>query len=241
MKQAAHLVFDMGWSTSYCVLSSRHSAHGAAMTKLSEEAIERAANRFRDRLDLKGVSAPCIMNVLEVFRQRGKSFSYRTGSAEELGQDEARMDETTHTLIVRDSVMEDVKAGRERARFTIAHELGHYLLGHEGVKQRTERPAAYPTAGDRIEEAEANLFASYFLVPTQQAWDAENPEEIAMRFQVSLSMAEIAFERIARAKRKAAGQRRRPPKAAIDFLKEAERRGYHVRSDLSGFNDEDAE
>lgn len=210
------------------------------MMNLSEDIIEKRANELRIRLGFEGVSAPCMMNVLEAFQQRGKSFRFRTGSVEELGQDEALMDEAAHTLIVRDSVMEDVKAGRERARFTIAHELGHYLLGHIGMKQRTKRPTAYPTARDRIEETEANIFASYFLVPTNLALDAVSPEDIAARFQVSLPMAEITFERIARTKRKAAGQRRRPPDSVIDFLKEAKRRGHDIRSDLSEFEDSES-
>jgi len=206
------------------------------MMNLSENTIEKRANELRSRLGIDAISAPCMWSVLEKFQQRAKSFSFRTASHEELGQDEALMDEETHTLIVRESVMEEVKAGKERARFTIAHELGHYLLGHEGMKHRTQRPTAYPTARDRIQEAEANLFASYFLVPTDRAWDIASPEEIAMRFQVSSAVAELAFERISRAKRKATGQLRKPPPSVIDFLQEAKRRGHPIRSDLSAFD-----
>ncbi|HEY6631335.1 MAG TPA: ImmA/IrrE family metallo-endopeptidase [Rhizobiaceae bacterium] len=202
---------------------------------LSDDRIEKTANELRTRLRLGAVAAPCMSNVLESFQQRARNFTIRIGSSEELGQDEALMDELAHTLIVRDSVMEDVKAGRERARFTIAHELGHYLLGHKGMKQRTKRPTAYPTARDRVEEAEANYFASCFLVPTVLAWEATNADEIAMRFQVSSPVAEIAFQRIARAKRKATGERRKLPESVVDYLREAKRRGHPVRSDVSEF------
>jgi hypothetical protein len=211
------------------------------MSLLSEEVIEGKANELRAKLSVGAAAAPCILNVLESFQQRARQFSYRIGLPEELGEDEAVLDEATHTLIIRDAVMEDVKAGRERARFTVAHELGHYMLGHKGMKQRTGRPFAYPTARDRTDEAEANLFASYFLVPTALARNAENPEEIAMRFQVSLRVAEIAFERIQRVERKATGQRRRPPDSVIDFLREAKRRGHVIRSDLTHFDDGETE
>lgn len=207
--------------------------------KLSEDIIEKAANEFRGRLSLDAVMAPCMLSVLESFQRRARNFSFRIADHRELGQDEALMDEEADTLVVRESVMEDVKAGRERARFTVAHELGHYLLGHKGMKQRTKRLTAYPTAQDRIEETEANLFASFFLVPTRLAWDASSPDDIAMRFQVSSLAAGIAFERIERAKRKATGQRRRPPESVIDFLKEAKLRGHPIRSDLSEFDCDD--
>ncbi len=49
-----------------------------------------------------------------------------------------------------------------RQRFTVAHELGHFLLGHEGheeefVDDKFDRP--FPV------EREANLFASFVLMP----------------------------------------------------------------------------
>ncbi|MEQ1942328.1 ImmA/IrrE family metallo-endopeptidase [Mesorhizobium sp. VNQ89] len=207
------------------------------MLNLSEETIEARAGLLRNKLGLEGISAPCMHGVLEAFEQKAKSFTFRVANSGELGQDEALMDEAAHTLIIRESVLDDIKAGRVRARFTVAHELGHYLLGHKGMKQRTKRLTAYPTARDRIEEEEANVFASYFLVPTRLAWDAISPEDIAMRFQVSSQVAEIAFERICRAKRKFSGQLRRPPDTVVDFLKEAKKRGHPVRSNLSDFDD----
>lgn len=240
-EDSPHFVLKLYRNTSYSVALEPALPEVETIMKLSEDTIEKAAIEFRGRLGLDAVTAPCMLGVLENFQRRARNFSFRTASYEELGQDEALLDEEADTLIVRESVMEDVKAGRERARFTIAHELGHYLLGHKGMKQRTKRLTAYPTAQDRIEETEANLFASFFLVPTRLAWDAATPEDIAMRFQVSSLVAGIAFERIERAKRKATGQRRRPPDSVIDFLKEAKLRGHPVRSDLSGFDDDDSD
>jgi Zn-dependent peptidase ImmA (M78 family) len=49
-----------------------------------------------------------------------------------------------------------------RQRFTIAHELGHFLLGHEAdaIDEAPERPMPL--------EREANLFASHLLMPTAE-------------------------------------------------------------------------
>ena len=49
-------------------------------------------------------------------------------------------------------------------------------------------------------------------------------------------MAEIAFERIQRTRRIASGEKRRPPSVVIDFLKEAQKAGYKVKSDISDFD-----
>ena len=63
-----------------------------------------------------------------------------------------------------------------RRRFTVAHELGHFLLGHEGhedeefVDDKFDRP--YPV------EREANLFASFLLMPKK--WVTESVEKNGM-------------------------------------------------------------
>ncbi len=75
-----------------------------------------------------------------------------------------------------------------RRRFTVSHELGHFLLGHEGYKDeefiddRFDRPIPL--------EREANLFASFLLMPKKWVEESikKNGMEIprlAKEFQVS--------------------------------------------------------
>jgi len=47
-----------------------------------------------------------------------------------------------------------------RRRFTIAHEMGHFILGHDGdsIDEQSDRPMSL--------EREANTFASHLLIPT---------------------------------------------------------------------------
>ncbi|WP_307976301.1 ImmA/IrrE family metallo-endopeptidase [uncultured Streptococcus sp.] len=51
-----------------------------------------------------------------------------------------------------------------RQRFTKAHELGHYVLGHEGVSNRLVDTSDY-TFFDRLKERAANSFAAELLMP----------------------------------------------------------------------------
>ncbi|RWC47514.1 MAG: ImmA/IrrE family metallo-endopeptidase [Mesorhizobium sp.] len=202
------------------------------MSSLAAELIEEQANSVRRKLNIENVPAFDMYYVLEKIQKLAKNFSFRSALEDELGDNEATMNDETGTLIAQENVLDDVKAGRTRARFTIAHELGHYFLGHEGHRRRNLK-GVYATSIERAEESEANIFASYFLVPTKLAWDAKSPEDISDRFQVSLQAAEIAFERIQTARRKATGQKRRLPDSVIDFLKEAQKKGYRVKSDIS--------
>jgi IrrE N-terminal-like domain len=205
------------------------------MLNISEEAIQDKAIYVREKLGLSNVLAPNMYAVLEKLQTMIEKFSFRAALTSDMGGNEATMNEDTHTLTARECVLEDAKSGGTRARFTLAHELGHYFLGHKGERRRNANKALYAGANERIEEQEADLFASYFLVPNDLAWNALCSDEISQHFQVSGAAAEIALERIRKAKRKASGQRRQPPGVLIDFLKEAKRLGREIKSDISEF------
>ena len=84
----------------------------------------------------------------------------------------------------------------ERQRFTIAHELGHILLGHVGRAELVNRE---PDPGDNPIEHEANVFASRLLAPACVLWalDAREPEEIVALCRISRQAAEFRAERMA--------------------------------------------
>lgn len=85
---------------------------------------------------------------------------------------------------------------RERQRFTIAHELGHILLGHVGKMELANRE---PARTDNPIEQEANVFASRILAPACVLWalDAYTPEQIARLCRISYAAASFRAERMA--------------------------------------------
>lgn len=82
----------------------------------------------------------------------------------------------------------------KRMRFTIAHELGHIILGHVGEYQLINRA---PSSSDNSIEQEANIFASRLLAPACILWGCkvQSPEEISKLCDISLSSAEHRYER----------------------------------------------
>lgn len=85
---------------------------------------------------------------------------------------------------------------RERQRFTVAHELGHILLGHVGKYRLVNRE---PHPEDNPIEQEANVFASRLLAPACVLWalDVRTPEEIAALCRISHQAASFRAERMA--------------------------------------------
>lgn len=76
-----------------------------------------------------------------------------------------------------------------RKRFTLAHELGHYVLGHQREGVFVDTPHKYLTilfrdenssTGEYLQEREANAFAASLLMPRELV--IEKAKEIAKKF-----------------------------------------------------------
>ncbi len=120
----------------------------------------------------------------------------------EIGCRKARPDflHGTSGVIVRDAsggtvVFFDSTQPRTRQRFTILHELGHYVLGHLGDSplSRSERDCKPE------EEYAADRFAADVLMPACVLWGLgiHTAEDIARVCGVSMHAAKIRAERMA--------------------------------------------
>lgn len=104
------------------------------------------------------------------------------------------------TFYVRETpvILFDETRPQPRARFTVAHEVGHIILGHV-------RPGDVTTAnrdphpGDAPEETAANQFAARLLAPACVLWamNVHTPKEIMNLCQISRSAAEFRAQRMA--------------------------------------------
>jgi len=119
---------------------------------------------------------------------------------------------------VRESVFLDAVRGKHRARMTLAHELGHIVLGHQGrtlarltgVKRATPMSPIVQTF-----ERPASAFGSFFLVNIKLAQVCESAEQISVKFGVSQPAAQIVWEKL---------DKRRNRKKILDGLMELSNR-----------------
>lgn len=93
-----------------------------------------------------------------------------------------------YEIIVRESVYYDATRGMPRARFTLAHELGHYILHRKtnvSYARGLEKIPAYLNP-----EWQANTFAGEFLAPPALIREMSE-DEIACKCKVSKQVARI--------------------------------------------------
>ena len=85
----------------------------------------------------------------------------------------------------------------QRIRFTVAHELGHLVLGHVQPGEHT-RQNREPQPGDSPMEQAANRFAADLLAPACVLWglDLHRAEEIATACKISIQAARFRAERM---------------------------------------------
>ena len=87
---------------------------------------------------------------------------------------------------------------KTRTRFTIAHELGHCLLGHVMDNAYTCRINTEADTYTDPKEIQANVFARDLLMPATvlHSLNVQSAEDIAMLCNVSLQSAQIRYERL---------------------------------------------
>ena len=83
----------------------------------------------------------------------------------------------------------------ERRRFTIAHEIGHIILGHVGKYELINRE---PSSTDNPVEQAANVFASRLLAPACVLWgcNVQTAEQIQELCRISKTAAGFRMKRM---------------------------------------------
>ena len=142
--------------------------------------------------------------------------SYRVVDNSILGLKDATTEVIDGSIVITVKQVIDSQArfGVDRARMTLAHELGHAVMhATPGAVDNRATGATGTTTVSKLNAAEsaehqAKVFASAFLIDDLRAAELSTPLEIAEEFLVSLSAAEICFERIQADREKAAAAER---------------------------------
>lgn len=154
--------------------------------------------------------------IRHVARRGEKPLIYRVVPDHALGLKDAKTELIDGSVVIttRHSVDSSLLWGDRRTRMTMAHELGHGIMhAEEGAIDHRATGATGTTTISKMNASEsaehqAKVFASAFLTDDQRAAELATPTDIALEFLVSMSAAEICFERLqAQREREAAAAR----------------------------------
>jgi Zn-dependent peptidase ImmA (M78 family) len=151
--------------------------------------IRKEARDLRRLLKIDRLHAPDLTEVLNHLSSRYSQFKLKLVADSDLPRAEARAYCKAWVLKVRKSVISAVrKFGDGRARWTIAHEIGHLVLNHPRSLDR-KSPGQEVNPEDQLLEREADIFASEFLAPSHLVSNNHTPNDIRAIFQISLDAA----------------------------------------------------
>jgi Zn-dependent peptidase ImmA (M78 family) len=139
-----------------------------------------------------------VSNILVTFDKLKKLFPklrFKVVPDSQMPHVEARAYPKQWLIKIREGMHEGLRRGDPRARWTLAHELGHILLQHPKRLPR-QRLAESVRSSNQLYEKEANLFACGVLAPYDQANKCQTPAEIASTFQISFEAALIRWKEL---------------------------------------------
>lgn len=157
-------------------------------------------------IDCKISSLPvCVSRICRHYGWRLTSYTdgERAIGALELSDLRSHTDGFCISLGNKYYIFYDDTTPRSRQRFTVAHEIGHIVLGHIGNGEYTHINRE-PSATDAPEEIQANQFAVRLLAP---AWvlrsiHALTAEDIAKVCDISMTAAQFRAERMTELERR---------------------------------------
>lgn len=170
---------------------------GIKVKPRSKDSIIGLAGAFRRKICKTEVN-DCldILKVLELDLPRltDGEFEFFPLEGRVMGDTEAAMSPDRMKMCIRRDVYEALHNGDLRARFTIAHEFGHFML-HEGVALARGGSQEHKIYEDS--EWQANSFAAELLAPVSQC-KGLTEDEIMQKFQVSRQCAGFRLKEASR-------------------------------------------
>lgn len=164
---------------------------------MSREKVREVACFIRRILQLENEPYFPVLHFLELgIPLIDKDFNYEIRPIEDMGSCYGITYPEEHLIALREDVYERASVGVPRDRFTIAHEIAHYLL-HNPKTVSFARSNGHERVPPYLDpEWQANAFAGELLAPPHIIKDMSSVTEIEERCGVSRKVAEIQLRKL---------------------------------------------
>ncbi|WP_417788699.1 helix-turn-helix domain-containing protein [Terasakiella pusilla] len=167
---------------------------GALVKPRSVKQIWKASETVRTVFANPDETAFPITEVLEFKLDKfDPDFCLDVCSVEDMGEDEGMAVPGLNLIRIREDVYEKAWDGDGRSRFTLAHELGHYLLHADIGLARSENSHDHPIYRDS--EWQADTFAGGLLLPSEVLNKCRDADEAAEKCQTTYYAAEVMWDK----------------------------------------------
>lgn len=194
------------------------------------EALELIVVQFRKTLGINDVIYIDLKVVLEKMKVMFPGFTCQRVPDNDFHGAKGMYDPVTESMQIPDTVFSGMENRVPHHRLSVAHEIAHVVLNHDGLRFRHATRRAYEKADPKLwrDEREAERFAALLLAPTHLAASRNTIEDLEQTFGLSRRAAEIRKLEIEAHLRKKNGETREIPPSVIDFLNYARSKGYKV-------------
>lgn len=162
---------------------------------LNSREMAEIAEKYRNQFDVVHVELVDIISILEFkLPELFTEFRLIIKATKDL-KDFAISEPHNNRIVVREDIYDGACEGDAFCRFTLAHELGHYLLHSSKLRSLHKSPEKYDTNISNMNslesaEKQADMFARHFLTPLRVAYKyRDNPEHLSSVTGVTLDIA----------------------------------------------------
>ncbi len=174
---------------------------GFRVSPLSWKAIEAQALNDRMIMGYRDEFYLPLSNIENLMQSIDPEFCLLVENQGVLGSKEGIAQPWNHCITLREDVAQGLEDGNYRARFTLAHELGHYRLhGKELIgfaRNTTDTWSSYCDS-----EKQANEYAARLLMPKHLLEQCHSVNDVRDLFGVSNSATELNFRMLKEDNRK---------------------------------------
>jgi hypothetical protein len=160
----------------------------------SGESIESLADSVRRAVGLMDQMYFPVLEFLEFgLAHFVDGMEFDIAEAKELGAREGAVDPLKRVLYIRSDIYDAASKDNGRARFTVAHEIGHALM-HVGTLNRALPSQSVPAY--KNPEWQANRFSASLLMPRHLVCECYSVAQVMEGFVVSREAASLRAEQI---------------------------------------------